>query len=163
MTFIKNTIITLFGYGPREWRLGLVIGAIGGVLTTMVGGFDGQMQILAWAMLFDVLTGVYCGYILKQVGSSKGFAGIHRKIGIWIMISFATMIDEYLGQTGLLRNGAIGLYIAMEGLSLLENLTAMGVVTYGPIRDVLIQLKEGNKKGPSKLTEIPIPEEKQEG
>lgn len=163
MTYIKNIYVALFGFSAKEWSAGLIIGTLGGVLANMVGGNDEIFQILLWAMALDVFTGVYCKALMKQVSSTKGIAGIHRKVGILIMIAFATKIDVYMGQTGMLRNGAIALYIGMEGLSLLENLTAMGVVTYGPIRDVLIQLKEGNKKGPSILTEIPTPADKQEG
>jgi len=58
-----------------------------------------------------------------------------------------------------LRNGAVIFYLAMEGLSLVENLTAMGVPAFQPLKEYLVQLKEGSKKGPSKIIEVEAKEE----
>lgn len=159
MEAIKKAIVALFGYSKAEWTFGGLIGALGGAIGAMLGGFDTLLNALLLAMLFDILTGIYCSLILKATSSTKGIAGISRKIGICVMIAFAFIVDNVLGQTGVLRNGAVIFYLAMEGLSLVENLTAMGVPAFQPLKDYLVQLKEGSKKGPSKIVEIDKKEE----
>lgn len=159
MEMIRNIFIQLFGYSSREWTIGGIIAAIGGVIGGMLGGFDTLLNALLMAMTFDVGTGFYLSKILKQTSSSKGIAGIHKKVGILIMIAFAYIVDGVLGQTGVLRNGAVIFYLAMEGLSLVENLTAMGVPAFQPLKEYLVQLKEGSKKGPSKIIEAETKEE----
>lgn len=159
MEMIRNIFTQLFGYSSKEWTIGGLIAAIGGVIGGMLGGFDGLLKALSLAMLFDVATGMYLSKILKQTSSSKGISGIHKKVGILIMIAFAFVVDNVLGQTGVLRNGAVIFYLAMEGLSLVENLTAMGVPAFQPLKEYLVQLKEGSKKGPSKIIETEIKKE----
>lgn len=161
METIRNIFIQLFGYSAKEWTIGGLIAAIGGVIGGMLGGFDILLNALLFAMASDVGTGFYLSKILKQTSSSKGISGIHKKIGILIMIAFAFVVDEVLGQTGVLRNGAVIFYLAMEGLSLVENLTAMGVPAFQPLKEYLVQLKDGSKKGPSKIVEVEKKEEVQ--
>ena len=153
MEMIRNIFVQLFGYSSKEWTIGGIIAAIGGVIGGMLGGFDTLLNALLMAMTFDVGTGFYLSKILKRTSSSKGITGIHKKVGILIMIAFAYIVDGVLGQTGVLRNGAVIFYLAMEGLSLVENLTAMGVPAFQPLKEYLVQLKEGSKKGPSVLEE----------
>lgn len=159
MEIINNIFTQLFGYSKMEWKLGGILAGLGGVIGSMLGGFDYLLKALLFAMLFDFLTGVYCSLILKLTSSSKGISGIHKKVGIVIMIAFAFIADNILGQTGILRNGAVFFYFSMEGLSLIENLTAMGVPLFQPLKEYLVQLKEGSKKGPSKIVEAEIKEE----
>lgn len=150
---IKKAIVALFGYSKAEWKLGGLIATLGGAIGAMLGGYDILLKALLAAMAFDTGTGFYLSLVLRQTSSSKGIAGVSKKIGILIMVAFATIIDDVLGQTGVLRNGAVIFYIAMEGLSLVENLTAMGVEVFQPLKEYLVQLKEGSKKGPSKILE----------
>lgn len=159
MTMLRNLYNSMFGYSGKEWSIGGAFAAIGGVLAAMVGGFDTLFKVLMITMAFDVITGVWGSCILKIISSEKGIKGLHKKVGVLIMISFAFYIDTAFGQTGLLRAGAVTFYLAMEGLSLIENLTAMGVPAFQPLKDYLVQLKEGSKKGPSKLIEPEEPKE----
>jgi len=159
MEMIRNIFTQLFGYSSKEWATGGIVAAIGGVIAGMLGGYDTLIKALLFAMASDVGTGFYLSKVLKQTSSSKGISGIHKKIGILMMIAFATIIDGVLGQTGVLRNGAVVFYLAMEGLSLVENLTAMGVPAFQPLKEYLVQLKEGSKKGPSKIVEVEAKEE----
>ncbi|HBW13776.1 holin family protein [Proteiniclasticum sp.] len=158
MDLIKTAFMELFAYSKKEWSLGGIIACIGGVFSAMVGGADILFFAVAFAMAADIFTGIYYGNILKIISSEKGIKGIHKKVGIWIMIAFANMVDimltEYFGIEGLIRGGAMFFYFGMEGLSLIENLAAAGIIVYEPLREKLIQIKEGNKKGPSVLEEI---------
>lgn len=158
MNLMKVAVNEFFSYSKKEWSLGGIIASLGGVFISMVGGADVLFVALVFAMAADIFTGVYYGNILKMVSSERGIKGIHKKIGIWIMIAFANIVDlmitEYFGIEGLIRGGAMFFYFSMEGLSLIENLAAAGVIVYEPLREKLIQIKEGNKKGPSVLKEI---------
>ena len=64
------------------------------------------------------------------------------------------MPTEYFGIEGLIRGGAMFCFFGTEGLSLIKNLTAAGIILYEPLRKKLIPIKEGNKKDPSVLEEI---------
>lgn len=151
METIKNLILEMFSYSKTELSIGGLIGLVGGVFGAMVGGFDLFMKLLLATMALDVFTGVLNSKRNKNTSSTKGIRGLHKKVGILIMVAFANTVDQVLGQTGSIRTGAILFYFSMEGLSLLENLTAMGVPQFQPLAEYLIQIKEGNKKGPSKL------------
>lgn len=151
MDSIKKIIIEMFGYSKVEWSIGGIIGTIGGLMSAMVGGSDLMLNLLLITMALDIFTGVYNSKLNKNTSSEKGIRGIHKKVGILIMIAFANIVDQVLGGTGGIRAGAILFYFSMEGLSLVENLTAMGVPQFQPLAEYLIQIKEGNKKGPSKL------------
>lgn len=153
MERIKTIVTEMFGYSKKEWSIGGIIAAIGGVLGAMVGGFDLMILLLLATMALDIFTGVYLSFIRKVTSSEKGIRGIHKKVGILVMIAFANIVDQALGQTGGIRAAAILFYFSMEGLSLIENLTALGVPAFEPLTDHLIQIKEGNKKGPGHLVE----------
>ncbi|MCR1897830.1 phage holin family protein [Irregularibacter muris] len=151
METIKNFILEMFGYSRTEWSIGGIIGFVGGVFGAMVGGYDLFIKLLLFTMAFDIVTGLMNSKKHKSTSSETGIRGLNKKVGILIMIAFANIVDQALGQTGSIRTGAILFYFSMEGLSLLENLTAMGVPQFQPLAEYLIQIKEGNKKGPSKL------------
>ncbi len=51
-----------------------------------------------------------------------------RKAGILVVIIIANMIDHMMGsEMPIFRTIVVGFYVAVEGLSITENLTLMGV------------------------------------
>ena len=69
---------------------------------------------------------------------------------IIIILILAVLLDRLLGQGWIFRTLVIYFYIAMEGISILENSTRLGVPFPQKLKDILVQLRDGNKKDNSK-------------
>lgn len=115
------------------------------LLTWLVGGFDIAIKVLGIFMCIDYVTGLFKAYINKELSSRVGYLGIVRKSGIFFMIILATGIDRIVSDgIFIFRTMIIYFYVANEGLSILENVEAMGVPVPAFISDALAQIK--NKK-----------------
>lgn len=103
-------------------------------LSFLFGVWHITLAILAVMVVLDILTGITKGFMLKEVRSRKLSNGLFRKAGFVALIILANMIDLWIGVP-FFRNLVVGLLIANEAISILENLTQMGV----PIPKKLIQ------------------------
>ena len=111
-----------------------VIGAVGGVVTAAIGGWDASMQLLVLAMVIDYITGILvAGVWHKSAKSSNGalesragFKGLIRKGCILAMVLIAHYMDMAIG-TQYIRDALVIGFAANEIISILENLSLMGV------------------------------------
>lgn len=110
--------------------LGLGVSA----LTFLFGGWHITLGILAVMVLLDISTGVLKGFMLKEVRSRTLSNGLFRKAGFVALIILAQMIDLWIGVP-FFRTLVVGLLIANEAISVVENLVQMGV----PIPKKLVQ------------------------
>ena len=118
-------------------------GVIAGIVIYLFGAWDVAFQVLCVFMLIDYITGTMCGYVTKELSSQIGFKGILKKVAMLISIIVAVDIDRVL-ETDVLRIAVIFCLIGNEGISLLENLTKLGV----PIPERLVNaLKQIKSKG----------------
>ncbi|WP_300259864.1 phage holin family protein [Clostridium sp.] len=126
-------------------KLGVV--ALGTGFTWLFGAWDTPLVVLIVFMVLDYITGLTRGYLNKELSSSIGLKGIARKAIIFIVLIVAVMLDRLL-NTGnwVFRTVACYLYIANEGISLLENAASLGVPIPEKVKDALIQLRDGKKK-----------------
>ena len=78
----------------------------------------------------------------KKLSSQIGAHGIAKKEALFLVVGIGHLIDPYLiNSTGApLRTAVIFFYIANEGISLLENATAIGLPVPNKLKDVLAQL-----------------------
>ena len=113
---------------------------VGGYLTSLLGGWDMAIKILATFVVLDYIVGVMAACVQKRVDSQVGFLGIMKKILIFVAIIICYQIDLLIGQD-ILRNLAIFFYIANEGISILENLGRAGLEYPPAIKDALMQLR----------------------
>lgn len=67
-------------------------------------------------------------------------------MAIFLVVGIGHLADAYLlgGEGAALRTAVIFFYIANEGISLLENSTAIGLPVPDKLKDVLQQLYGGN-------------------
>ena len=123
------------------------VALVGGLLTTLLGGWDVALQVLVLFVVLDYATGLIAAYGEQNLDSRVGFRGIAKKILLFIPVAVAYWLDMLLGQE-ILRNLAIFFYIANEGLSMMENLGRAGVPFPEQIQEALEQLKkaEGGAK-----------------
>ena len=110
-----------------------IIGVIAGSVFYLLGGYDHSLRILIYFVVIDYSTGLLSAIALKNLDSRIGRKGIAKKIGLFLSIIIAHLIDQILGSEGMVRMMSLWFYISKEGLSSVENLAQMGV----PIPELL--------------------------
>ena len=117
------------------------------ILTTIVyllGGIDIALQSLLIVIVIDYLTGLASAIYNKELSSKIGFKGIIKKLCYLLVVALSVIIDNLLGQSGLIRSLVIYFFVANDGLSIIENMAEMNVKLPQKLIDVLEQIK---KKG----------------
>ena len=121
----------------------LAFSALGGFLGWYLGGVDGFLYALIAFVLVDYVTGVMCAIADKKLSSAVGFKGICRKVLIFVLVGIGNLVDVYvLGEGGALRTAVIFFYLSNEGISILENVSVLGLPVPQKLKDVLEQLKD---------------------
>ena len=124
----------------------LILTAIGGYLGYILGGFDGLLYALIAFVVIDYITGLMLAIIKKEVSSSIGFKGIFKKVMIFLLVAIGHTIDAYLIKNGsAIRTAVIFFYISNEGISILENSANIGLPIPEKLKEILVQLKDGEK------------------
>jgi toxin secretion/phage lysis holin len=115
---------------------------VGGIVGWYLGGADGFLYALIAFVVVDYITGVLRAIVEKQLSSRVGSKGIAKKVAIFLIVGVGHLVDAYvLGGSGApIRTAVIFFYIANEGISLLENATAIGLPVPDKLKDVLQQL-----------------------
>lgn len=116
-------------------------------ITNMLGGWDMALKVLVIMTVLDYLTGVLAALYLKQLSSNISYKGIIKKIGIYVIVTAAYLLDQAMNTDIILRSMAIGFYTATEGISLLENWGRMDLPLPDIIKNTLAQLKKKSNGG----------------
>ena len=126
--------------GLRIHHIGFIVGGIGGFL---FGQWDLPLQILLTAMVLDYISGMLKAFYLGEVSSRKGYKGLVKKVGILFTIVVANLTDLILGLT-IVRSAICMFFCMNELISVLENISAVGVPIPDVLKDKLIQTKDNN-------------------
>ena len=129
-----------------------VLAAMGGAIAGSLGGWDSTLKVLVIMMAADYLSGLMVAAMGKSekteyggLSSKVGFIGLMKKGLMLMVVLIATMLDAAMGMA-IFRDAACWFYIANEGLSLLENLSLVGVPFPEKIKALLgHKLEESNK------------------
>jgi len=126
-----------------------IFGAITGFL---YGGWNGMMTALLVLVIIDFATGCIAAFINGELRSMKGYIGIAKKVGIFLLVTVAHTIDGVLGDMHYLRDAVIFFYMANELLSIIENYGKMGMYVPGVILKAVavLESKSGEEKGDDK-------------
>jgi len=109
------------------------------------------LDLLAVLMGLDIITGVIKAWKNKRLRSRTAWFGYVRKIGVFGAIIAANIIDIVLQLNGAIAYASVLFYIANEGLSVLENLSEIGVKVPSVIKDKLSVIQSDEKdKGEGK-------------
>lgn len=123
----------------------VIFGSIVTGVAAYLGGVDGVLITLLAFMTVDYLTGVLAAGKQHNLSSEIGFWGLAKKICILALVGVGNLIDSYVvAGNGTFRTVVALYYIGNEGLSILENFGALGVVYPKPIQTALKQLKQVN-------------------
>lgn len=129
------------------------LASVGGVVIALLGGWDPMLKTQFYFMAIDYLTGIMAGLIGKSpktetghIDSQIAWKGLFKKVGEVLAIIVSVRLDEIamsaMGySTPFFRYGTMLYIIATEGISILENLGAMGVPLPAFIKKALEQLQ----------------------
>lgn len=122
-----------------------VLGAIGGAVASLFGGWDASLTTLVIFMSIDYLTGLLVAGVFHASAKSAsgalesraGFKGLCRKGVTLLIVLIACRLDIIIG-TNFVRDAVVIGFIANETLSIVENAGLMGV----PIPPVIVKAIE---------------------
>lgn len=123
--------------------LSLIGGMFGGLIASVLGGFDKILIGLIIVIVLDYLTGLIKGIVTKKLSSAVGFKGLLKKILILIVVAVAVVIESIVGEVIPLREVVIMFFICNEAISLLENASEF-IPIPEKLKSVLIQLRDKN-------------------
>lgn len=111
---------------------------------SILTGYDTLFKALLIFIVLDYLSGIMRAIYTKKLSSKIGAKGIIKKIGYIVLIVVVEILDILLKDNGYLRNIIIYMFIANEGISILENWSAMGIKVPNIIKDKFSNLKGGD-------------------
>ena len=120
-----------------------IMAVVGTALNYLLGGWEAALVALVAFVVLDFITGVLAAFVNKKLDSRLGAKGIVHKVGVFVVVGVANVLDGILGLPDpMLRQMAIWFYIATEGMSILENIGAAGAPIPPVIRQALERLKD---------------------
>lgn len=124
--------------------INFVTGTLATMLVYFLGGWDIALKILLTVVVIDYITGVLKAIYERDLNSSIGAKGIIKKVGYFMVVAVAVILDRITGETGAIRTLVIYFFVANEGISILENWGGMGLPLPQKLIDTLEQLKNDN-------------------
>ena len=130
------------------------IGAVGGLIATLFGGWDDGLMTLVIFMAIDyvsglVVAGVFHNSRKTETGtleSKAGWKGLCRKCMTLLFVLVAYRLDLMIGSD-YIRDAVIIGFVANEAISIIENAGLMGVPFPEPIRKAIeILTKDYNRR-----------------
>ena len=116
----------------------MIAGVVGGVITTLLGGWDSALATLVVFMGIDFVTGIVTAAMGKSkhsesgtLNSTAGWVGLAKKFCILLMVVVGVRIDILIG-TNYIRDTVCISFCLNELLSIVENPTLMGI-PYPPV------------------------------
>lgn len=124
--------------------INFITGTLATMLVFLLGGWDIAIQVLLLVVFLDYISGILKAIYNKKLNSEIGLKGIVKKIGYFIIVAVAVILDRIMGDTGAIRTLVIYFFVANEGISILENWGGMGLPLPQKLKDTLEQLKNDN-------------------
>lgn len=119
----------------------IALATLGGIAGFLFGELDGLFIALIALSLLDYVTGVIVAVIKKELSSKVGFKGICKKVLMLVLVAASNIIDVNVIGSGTLRSAVLFVFIANEGISIVENSAEMGVPVPQKLIEILAQVK----------------------
>lgn len=124
-----------------------VIAGVGSMYAFVTDHTEQGFQILLLMMVIDIISGLMKGAQGGRLKSAIMSMGIIKKGAILLSVAFGYILDNAInGGQPVFSTMMTWLAIGNEGLSVIENLTAMGVKIPKAITDKLGQFSESAKE-----------------
>ena len=112
----------------------IIVGAVGGMFTTLFGGWSAGMTTLIIFMIIDYFSGLIVAGVFKQspksnsgaLESRAGWKGLCRKGMTLLFVLIAYRLDLMIG-TNYIRDAVVIGFCVNELLSIIENAGLMGL------------------------------------
>ena len=104
----------------------LISTAFGTCVVYLLGGADVMLTTLFIFLVIDYITGIFKGIKNKDLSSDTGWRGLMKKTGVMLGVITATQLDKITGGD-VFRSGTITFFTINEGISIIENLSILGV------------------------------------
>lgn len=115
------------------------------MLQFLFGGWSLPLQILVAVVTIDYLTGLGAAFVGKRLDSRVGTKGILKKVGFFVLVSLAHLLDKGTGMSApVLQTATIWYLVGNEGISIAENLGEIGVPIPESLKEALRRLKSGD-------------------
>jgi toxin secretion/phage lysis holin len=129
------------------------LAVLGGSIAGALGGWDAMLKALLTAMAVDYVMGLTIALVFKKspktehgaASSDECIKGIFKKGFAILLILVAVQLDNVLGME-YTRSMVILFFIASEGLSILENMSIMGVPFPPAIQRMFEELRKDKDK-----------------
>lgn len=116
---------------------------LGGVIGWYIGDISGLLIALLVLISLDYVSGVMVAIKNRRLSSAVGFVGICRKVLMLALVGVGNILDIHVvGSGSVLRSLVICYYLANEGISLIENASALGLPVPAKLQDFFVQLKD---------------------
>jgi toxin secretion/phage lysis holin len=129
-------------------RISAALAAVVVGVTHVLGGWTPAMTTLVTIVVLDMVSGFSRAAIQQRLSSKESWAGIGKKVMMFVVICLAAQVDRLLDANNVIRNATVIFYCVSESLSVLENVVAAGMPVPDVIRDALAQLLERKGKPP---------------
>ena len=129
-----------------------VIGVVGGMFASAVGGWDSALTTLVIFMAVDYITGVLVAGVFHNSNKSDkgtlesraGFKGLCKKAVMLLCVLMGYRLDVTMG-TNIVKDGVTIAFICNEALSIIENAGLMGVPMPEAIKNAVAAMKNTEK------------------
>ncbi len=135
-------------------KLLIFLGSIGGLISTLFGGWNAALTTLLMFMAIDYISGFFIAVVLKKspktktgaASSKASFAGLLKKGMILFIVLVAAQLD-ILSGVNFIKDATIIAFIANETISIIENAGYMGIKVPAVIMKAIdvLNSKEGKR------------------
>ena len=105
--------------------------------TYLFGRMDTLFKTFLILIIIDYISGICKAIYNKKLNSEIGAKGIIKKIGYLLIIIVAELVGNLYSNNLDIRNILLYMFIANEVISILENLSKVGIVIPKHIKDRL--------------------------
>lgn len=128
--------------------ISILLGAIGGIITSLFGGWSAGMTTLVIFMAIDYLAGLTVAAVFKKSDKSEsgalesraGWKGLAKKTMTLLFVLIAYRLDLLI-NTSYIRDAAVIGFCVNELISIVENAGLMGIPLPGVITRALDVLR----------------------
>lgn len=136
----------------------LIAASIGGVMSSLWGGWDGMLKALLVCMAVDYITGIAVAAVGKssksltgRISSNAAVTGLLKK-GFELLVVLVAAQLEGVAGSGFIRDTVVLFFIGSEGISIVENGGLLGVPLPASVKKWFEVLRDNNDKGGSNGT-----------
>src|SRR5574344_963309 len=96
-------------------------------ITSIFGGCDILFKTLLLFIVLDYITGILKAIYQKKLNSDISSKGIIKKFGYIFIVILAATLDTLINDNYHIRQMIVYMFIANEGISIIENWASMGI------------------------------------